>query len=200
MKTENNSIKLGSQHGGGTVFWLSEDGTNGLIMANQDQAHGGVDWPIAMELAKNYRDPEGHDDWRLPNKDELNEMYEYCKANKELNGEVYWSSSESSDSADLHAWDQYFSNGLQYLHYKIYVYFCVRAIRAFNISINIGEEMSETVFSKHIPRTILRQTKDKITMKTTRIPATVHKSLKIIAAKTGKKNRRCCMRRCKGRD
>jgi len=138
------SIKLGSQHGGGTVFWLNEDGTNGLIMANEDQTRGGVDWNKAMELAKNYRDPDGHDDWRLPNKDELNEMYEYCKANKELNGEVYWSSSEYSGSANYNAWGQDFSGGYQYNYNKIGFYFGVRAVRSFNIKINTGEKMTDT--------------------------------------------------------
>ena len=62
----NNEIKLGSQHGGGTVFWLSENGTNGLIMASG--VRHSCDWDEAVRLAKNYQDLEGHNDWRLPTK------------------------------------------------------------------------------------------------------------------------------------
>lgn len=110
----------------------------------------------AAWLCHNYRDQEGHTDWYLPSKNELNNMYLYAKDNnligKGCSGsktggvqcllggysssyEEYWSSSEyfGSDYASS-AWSQSFSYGLQSNNYKVNYYLGVRAIRAFNDS------------------------------------------------------------------
>ncbi len=111
----------------------------------------------AAHLCHSYRDPkEGHTDWYLPSKNELNKMYLYAKANN-LIGEgcsgskaggvqcfvsgydgpdnlLYWSSSEYSGYSGSSAWAQAFSNGYQGSGSKIGCYFGVRAVRAFNNS------------------------------------------------------------------
>ena len=70
----------------------------------------------------------GHDDWFLPSKDELNELY---KQKSTVGGFAsfsnYWSSSEYSASD---AWSQDFKSGGQYFNYKNYDE-PVRAVRAF---------------------------------------------------------------------
>ena len=69
----------------------------------------------------------GKNDWFLPSKDELNEMY---KARTHLGGissGLFWSSSQSYYNL---AWYQYFGNGDQDYNYK-YCNYDVRAVRAF---------------------------------------------------------------------
>lgn len=83
---------------------------------------------IAAKLADDYI-YGGKDDWFLPSKDELNEMY----VNLHLNGvggfasKYYWSSSEYSSN---NAWNQYFFNGIQYDNNKGNAE-RVRAVRVF---------------------------------------------------------------------
>ena len=55
---------------------------------------------------------DGKVGWRLPTKDELNEIY---KSDNDLVGYVYWSSTEDNGN---YAWLQYFSNGFQYADNK----------------------------------------------------------------------------------
>jgi hypothetical protein len=112
----------------------------------------------AAWLCHNYSDPtEGHDDWYLPSKNELNKMYLYANANNligtgctgsEAGGvqcligggsttyKYYWSSTEYCGGNDG-AWVQEFSGGGQYYYYKIGYYFGARAARAFNDSTNL---------------------------------------------------------------
>lgn len=74
-------------------------------------------------------DEWGYDDWYLPSKDELNQMY----LNLKLNGlgdffiGYYWSSSEY---ITLNAWAQYFDTGFQANRSKLNGY-TVRAVRSF---------------------------------------------------------------------
>lgn len=81
--------------------------------------------------AKNYCSSltiDGHDDWYLPNKDELNFLYQNkdnLPSGKGFVPTTYWSSTEDS-SAD--AWDQYFVNGIQGLTSKRFLFYA-RAIR-----------------------------------------------------------------------
>jgi len=78
--------------------------------------------------------------WRLPNKEELNFMYQNLKT-KDIGGFAdyyYWSSSE--DSAN-DAWNQYFSDGYQDGHSEGDSFY-VRAVRDFKSkeNYNIGEK------------------------------------------------------------
>jgi hypothetical protein len=82
----------------------------------------------AAALASSYSGG-GKNDWFLPSKDELNELYVQYK--KGVVGvfadDFYWSSSEYTAG---NAWDQYFVDGFQYLFIKT-GYSRVRAVRAF---------------------------------------------------------------------
>lgn len=69
----------------------------------------------------------GYDDWFLPSRDELNEMYQKKSEIGYFGSYYYWSSSEGSS---LVAWHQYFSNGYQIYSTKTFT-IRVRAIRAF---------------------------------------------------------------------
>ena len=70
----------------------------------------------------------GYDDWFLPSKDELNELY---KQKTTIGGSfsgAYWSSSEDSSN---NAWLQNFNDGHQTALVKFYHVISVRAVRAF---------------------------------------------------------------------
>jgi len=96
----------------------------GNLMVSVDL--GRHNWFDAMELCKNYKG-EGFDDWRLPTKEELNELYKYHKKFGGFVANYYWSSSEYSATS---AWYQFFSSGYQYGRDKNgYTY--VRAVRSF---------------------------------------------------------------------
>jgi TolB-like protein len=72
---------------------------------------------------------DGYDNWRLPNKGELDLMYKNLKAKGlgDFSNGWYWSSSESNS---YDAWIQNFGSGLQYSDGKTSTY-SVRAVRAF---------------------------------------------------------------------
>ncbi|WP_415372597.1 DUF1566 domain-containing protein [Patiriisocius sp. Uisw_047] len=116
---------------GGYVIEINTDGTHGLVVAMQDQ--GISSWYEANDLLS---DANNHDvngakfkDWRLPTKRELNLMYGvYIGGNGAvLNGNYYWSSTESDD---ITAWIQAFDDGDQFLTNKSFPG-VVRAVRAF---------------------------------------------------------------------
>ena len=69
----------------------------------------------------------GYDDWFLPSKDELNELYKQKSTVGGFASNSYWSSSEYSSYG---AWGQGFINGYQSDNYK-YLDLHVRAVRAF---------------------------------------------------------------------
>ena len=72
---------------------------------------------------------DGYDDWFLPSKDELNELYKQKDTVGVFKGGGYWSSSESDSSS---AWGHGFHGGGQDRYYKDVDYSRhVRAIRAF---------------------------------------------------------------------
>jgi len=65
--------------------------------------------------------------WRLPTKEELNELYKHKDEIGGFAAASYWSSSEYNNYL---AWSQYFNYGYQNYYYKNYTYY-VRAVRAF---------------------------------------------------------------------
>jgi hypothetical protein len=70
-----------------------------------------------------------YDDWFLPSKDELNQMYQMLKK-KSLGGfsfDIYWSSSESNANR---TWGQFFLHGLNLEYIKFFKY-RIRPVRAF---------------------------------------------------------------------
>ncbi len=119
--------KIGERYGGGIIFYVDATGQRGLIAAESDLPGGDIyTWEAAKkacrELVKN-----GHSDWRLPTKEELNKLYKKRSVVGGFAGYVYWSSSE--DGAG-NAWSQAFSSGYQIQYYKSYL-IRVRAVRAF---------------------------------------------------------------------
>ena len=66
---------------------------------------------------------DGKVGWRLPTKDELNEIY---KSDNDLVGTNYWSSTEFNGN---YAWGQYFANGSQFNYGKGGTFY-VRAARS----------------------------------------------------------------------
>jgi len=79
----------------------------------------------AAQLCRAYT-LNGYNDWFLPSRDELNELYKQ-KSHLGITSGYFWSSSQYSTDD---AWFQYFANGSQYYRSK-YGSGYVRAIRAF---------------------------------------------------------------------
>ena len=69
------------------------------------------------------------DGWRLPTKEELNEMYRHKHRIGGFAAAYYWSSSECSEYGSDDAWNQFFGSGSQHNYYKDGTN-CVRAVRA----------------------------------------------------------------------
>jgi len=121
----------------GTFTSIGSGRTNTQILVDTmgDQAYssyipgdGSREAEYAAKLCENY-ESNGHSDWFLPSKDELDLMYKYLKV-QGLGGFSegnYWSSSENDA---INAWYQYFYNGYQYHNYRDYV-LRVRPVRAF---------------------------------------------------------------------
>ena len=68
-----------------------------------------------------------YDDWYLPSKDELNQLYQQQTAIGGFEGDWYWSSTENDSR---YAWVQDFNFGNQNYSYKDATFY-VRAVRAF---------------------------------------------------------------------
>lgn len=157
---------IGDYYLGGVVFYLDGSG-GGLVCALSDQSSGaewgcygteitGADGTAIGTGAQNTIDIEAgcatsgtaadicanlslnvYDDWFLPSKDELNEMYQNIAAidaTAIANGgtafvstTAYWSSSEFTNNK---AWRHLFTGNIQFLNDKNYT-FRVRAVRAF---------------------------------------------------------------------
>lgn len=81
-----------------------------------------MNWEDAKKACKDLGDV-----WRLPTKDELDEIYKNKKSIGGFTENLYWSSSESTN--DL-AWLQFFSNGYQEDDSKFNA-LLVRAVRTF---------------------------------------------------------------------
>jgi hypothetical protein len=154
--TLSNPVTIGQNFGGGVVFYVTEGGQHGLIAATVDQctasewgcfgtsipgtygfigsgqdnttaivngcSQAGIAARICAELVLN-----GFNDWFLPSKDELIEMYQQKELIGGFASHYYWSSSQGSINS---AWAQDFSgSGSGYSVKSIPAY--VRAIRAF---------------------------------------------------------------------
>jgi hypothetical protein len=95
----------------------------GNLMVSPDL--GQHSWYEAVEICKNYRG-EGFNDWRLPTKDELNEIYKYSKEFGNFEIDWHWTSSEFNY---FYAWCQNFYNGNQGNHFPKDNYGRVRSVR-----------------------------------------------------------------------
>ncbi|MBU6201932.1 MAG: DUF1566 domain-containing protein [Acidobacteria bacterium] len=90
-------------------------------------AQGNTDPAISAAAYADAYEHDGYDDWYLPSKDEIFELYDHMAANGTLPGRDYWSSTEYILNS---AWTQHAGDGPQYRRMKIDVIF-VRPVRAF---------------------------------------------------------------------
>jgi hypothetical protein len=148
---------IGQAYAGGIIFWVDAAGQHGLISATSDQSTGsqwgcygtpiggtstaigtgqanttaivngcsqtGIAARICNDLVLN-----GYEDWFLPSRDELNQMYVQRTLIGGFAITSYWSSSEFDLNS---AYNQAFSNGNQGSLAKDYGNRYVRAVRAF---------------------------------------------------------------------
>ncbi len=121
------TLKIGDEYGGGIVFFIDDTGKHGLIAAKADLPGGDkYSWEAAKKACKDL-DENGYSDWYLPNKDELNKLYEAKSAVGGFADNIYWSSTEIDAS---NAWVQNFRDGNQYINNKGYKW-RVRPVRRF---------------------------------------------------------------------
>jgi len=129
------SYKIGAKGpGGGIIFYAS-----GGVYKECSGELGEGDWSNAKEMAKEFQGG-GFTNWRLPNKGELNDIYENLskKGLSEFDNSVqngyYWSSSEGEaiiDGTYKTAWRQNLKDGDQNIATQEGLSYRVRAIRAF---------------------------------------------------------------------
>ena len=118
--------------GGGIIFYLDSSGEHGLEAQPADYTRQPGDyvygdnayytWPHAMTAGSSYGSG-----WRLPTKEELNQLYLQKSVVGGFADDYYWSSTESGSGL---AWSQGFLNGYLFDGYKGYSD-RVRAVRAF---------------------------------------------------------------------
>jgi len=152
-------LTVGMSYQGGIIAYIDATGQHGLIAAPQDQSadiqwydgnyivtgatgtaigtgKSNTKKIVQKQGSGNYAAKlcddlvlNGYDDWYLPSKDELNELYKnkYLIGGFSTKKDFYWSSSEHNFN---NAWLQYFNDGSQYYYFKYYTY-RVRAVRAF---------------------------------------------------------------------
>ncbi|MEI7983705.1 MAG: DUF1566 domain-containing protein, partial [Bacteroidota bacterium] len=147
---------IGQSYGGGIIFYIDGTGQHGLIAATSDQSSatqwgcfgttiGGTSTAIGTGQANttaivngcnqsgiaaricNDLVLNGYDDWFLPSKDELNQMYLQKAAIGGFANDFYWSSSEYMATT---TWGQNFNYGNQNNLNKGSTLY-VRAVRAF---------------------------------------------------------------------
>lgn len=154
-------FRIGQNYEGGIIFYLDETRNHGLIAAPEDvgQAHWGCSSILIngadgeeigtgsentltivreckeVATAANLCDKlelNGFDDWFLPSKEELNQLYLQRKIvggfSEELNS-AYWSSTEYEESRG--AWRQLFTDLPEQTIYDKYNVYNVRPIRRF---------------------------------------------------------------------
>lgn len=155
------TLKIGDIYAGGIIFYLDKTGEHGLVCAPYDQskatswgchhtAIGTTSTAIGQGLFNTARIIvtckeencaaricndlilNGHSDWFLPSRDELNLMYKnlYLKGKGGFTASRYWSSSEYAGSESIYAWKQHFSSGNQGYGDKSFKGW-VRAVRSF---------------------------------------------------------------------
>jgi Protein of unknown function (DUF1566) len=155
-------IAIGAPYQGGIIAYVDGTGLHGLIAASSDQGlapwgclnttisgadgtaigtgnqntidimagctEAGIAARICSDLVLN-----GYNDWYLPSKDELNQLYINRVAIGGFNDpdQEYWSSSEGPVAQDGgSAWVQEIGSGFQVAIYK-HTYYAVRAVRSF---------------------------------------------------------------------
>ena len=159
------TFAIGDNYGGGVIFYLDGTGLNGLISSTSDQSTGGIPWgcpgitigtstpigtgqvntwsivngcserPIAASICDGLV-LNGYDDWFLPSKDEMDQMYLQRSVIGNFTSQAYWTSSEYIGSQ---VYLQDFSSGSTTWVSKEATWPYIRAIRAFSTSFTIGQ-------------------------------------------------------------
>jgi len=152
---------IGQSYGGGKIFYIDSTGLHGLISATTDQStsiawYNGTFLTssslstaigsgkqntliiIGLQGSGNYAASlcknlvlNGYNDWYLPSKDELNQLYIQSSIIGGFTSTFYWSSSDWGDPHTSSAWAQNFADGTQNGHDKARNNCQVRAIRSF---------------------------------------------------------------------
>lgn len=123
-------LKIGDKYEGGILFWISEDGKEGLVVEESNKK-GYYTWNEAITF--------NYNNWRLPTKDELNKLYRVRYAVGGFSGSLYWSSTEYDAN---YAWLQGFVSGGQYYRNKIDKW-CVRLIKT--VKLNMKKKIEKWV-------------------------------------------------------
>ena len=156
LSYQTSPVYIGQNYEGGIIFYVDGTGQHGLIAATSDQSTGaqwgcygttigGTSTAIGNGQANTYAIVNGcttagiaaricydlvlngYDDWFLPSKDELNQMYLQKNIIGGFDSRYYLSSSEDNANA---AWEQHFGDGSQVNYQKGSAYW-VRAVRDF---------------------------------------------------------------------
>ncbi|MCX6246459.1 MAG: DUF1566 domain-containing protein [Bacteroidetes bacterium] len=148
-------FSIGCSYGGGIIFYIDGTAQHGLISATTNQSanmHWGCDYTsipgtlfaigtgqanttaivngcTETGAARTCKDLNlnGYNDWFLPSKDELNQMYLQKNVIGGFGSNYFWTSSQNDAST---GWDQSFSNGTQGPYSKFLSDY-VRCIRVF---------------------------------------------------------------------
>lgn len=122
------TLEIGSQYGGGIVFYL--DGSGGGWIADQIDLGSGTfveAWSLCLDSTRS-----GYDDWVLPSLGQLRTMYSEKGVIGGFSGDTYWSSStyQPTPDAPVSAYYKDFSIGQEFCWYLDEVN-RVRAVREF---------------------------------------------------------------------
>lgn len=120
-------LKIGEEIEDGTIFAGVSPDTGGNMFVTQQEASGTFNWNAAMKYAAALY-ANGHKDWRLPTKAELDVLYQgrhkgalkgtFNESGSDLSG-WYWSATEYPD-VPASAWMERFSVGVQVWFWKGY--------------------------------------------------------------------------------
>ena len=104
----------GGQHDSLVPLWINGDGTvtdtsTGLMW--QQQTAGAMTWEAAISYCEGLS-LGGYDDWRLPNRNELQSLVDYTRYNPAIDTAAfpdtmssdYWSSTTIRQRVPVHAW------------------------------------------------------------------------------------------------
>ena len=154
-------LAIGCSYQGGIVAYINGTGLHGFVAASSDQSTGyfwsniqaswigttgtdiGNGWSntisiisqsghtsSAAQLCRNYSGG-GYNDWYLPSRDELIQMYSNRSVIGGFSGSsFYWSSSEWTGTGGQNGRALYFGDGITYYKFKYNTYY-VRAVRSF---------------------------------------------------------------------
>jgi len=128
VTADTNHLYPGQVYKGGFVFFVNTNNYKiGLVTAPYDQ--GKFTWASGDSLCQALV-INGYDDWRMPNRDELNLMYEslYLKNIAGFASEMYWSITSFPPQS---AWAQVFGQTLNQLGHDKSEVAWVRAVRNF---------------------------------------------------------------------